>query len=568
MNFENEFAQDLEDGRLNRRIDALIDGNDPDAADQTEANPVRRSSSFTAWLKMTCLDAFVATYGFDGYNFATKKATYARTFSFDEAYDAALDSATNQQPVDNVDTAVLVASFFGAPSRPEAVVNDEDGKITATLSSDRATLNFFGGFDVVRHRTADPDHPTAMAWTEKDRWELLLSPIKATLLFGLKAVLFLPKLAFNIVKLFTEFLPVVLSTALSTAGDEIHERLTNAMNNKETYKKEFTVFGRKIVWTPLRGLAGLGFTFLWAPVYLISVASDILKILGRTFTSPEKSARLAFAEVRGALLRSDLFSRILFAGYIANIVGGIAAVLSIAISATLWAIALPLAFGAIASAFPAVLQVGATLALKFPAITAAIQSVLSFVGTLTATAFAPAFGAMTSFFGVSVSVATLTSTLSSAGITLGLVAIAVGSVLTASADALSNWWARWESKTGPLTSLCRGIASLSSGIASLRRSRTAAPSKSYIDVSSDDFTVVDGEERQLGTGVSLAAELLVRDSFLMDDSAAGSLANADKNDKKVDHEPAQRPQSPQSPQSLLSLGNITTEKGPARVKME
>ena len=79
--------------------------------------------------------------------------TFGRTFDISQNYNEAVDKVTNEHEVKHIDTSVLVASFFGVPSRPEAVV-DDSGYINATLSADRATWKMLLGFDVSRKITA------------------------------------------------------------------------------------------------------------------------------------------------------------------------------------------------------------------------------------------------------------------------------------------------------------------------------------------------------------------------------------------------------------------------------
>ena len=303
-----------------------------------------------------------------------------------------------------------------------------------------------------------------MAWTEKDRWEALLITLFAIPLLALRTLLIIPKLVINITKLFTEFLPAVLSATLSAAKHQLHRFYQDIIDNGTFFTIGIPFRGKTYPWSPTKTLLEIGLELSDGLLEASLFVSKLLEDIGRAFSSPEKSARLAFAEVSTTFLNNPQFMRIPGATIIANALGGLSALVSIAISATLWAIALPFAFSAIATTFPAVAQVGAVLAMKFPVIISAIQSAFSALSALTVAAFGPAVTAIAGFIGVQASA--VSATLMTVGV-LGALTITAGSIVTAVSDSVGNVWARWNSTKGPLSSLCSAGASNSARFSKL-----------------------------------------------------------------------------------------------------
>jgi hypothetical protein len=135
-------------------------------------------------------------------------------------------------------------------------------------------------------------------------------------------------------------------------------------------------------------------------VGIVQYAMSLVCRIGLAFSSPLTSALLAYNS--GVLILGEDNSTSLFSRF----VGGIGFVLSMALSATLWAITLPLALGALVAAVPALLTpITALSQSPFIANILAWLTQLPFVATVS-TAFGTAFGvvggALTATFGAAI----------------------------------------------------------------------------------------------------------------------------------------------------------------------
>jgi hypothetical protein len=261
---------------------------------------------------------------------------------------------------------------------------------------------------------------------------LLIAPIK---------LLTIPlKLLLNTLKLATEFLPSLIMNVTGKLLKEIPGMWSQVWSNKRTLDRD-----------PLSS-SGVGlrlFGLVIATVIAIPLhyLSRIVFIVGRAATSPEKSARRAFEVGRALRVGGEKTSAVVGA-----IVGGIAAVLSLALSAAVWIFTLPLLYFAIADFFPALFPLLTSIS-QWPLIAPMYTAVTGGMASLVA-AFAPAATAMLGYFSLHIAATALSLSLSIAIITP---AIAIASRV---ADELSNVWARW-SERAPVTRVIKFFSEFS-----------------------------------------------------------------------------------------------------------
>lgn len=273
--------------------------------------------------------------------------------------------------------ASFFTSFFGLPNR-----FDETGKITLK----QMAKNFIGGWD----------------------WKNETSPSKKILqvlglLFGIKSILIpsinllaiLFKTIFNIIGIFTEFLPSFLGKASALAMSRLIAPL-------ETKKK----LGEK-------ALLIMGIIFLAVPHAVFRIVS----LVGRAFSSPRKSAEMAWAT--GAYLAGKKNQKL---GYL---LGSVFAILSLATTMATWAVLLPLTLHLIPAAVSNFL--------------APVLHLLKSIGHFLSPIFAPILSQIASTFSLSISAAT-------ASIGLGLAALGSSSFIGLSTlyrEASDFWIWAW-----------------------------------------------------------------------------------------------------------------------------
>jgi hypothetical protein len=185
--------------------------------------------------------------------------------------------------------------------------------------------------------------------------------------------------------------------------------------------------------------------------------------MGLALTSPAKSAQQAFALGRNLLIdKNCAHDNPQTFSHFSNFVGVLGALVSLALTAVMWTIALPLALGALVTAIPAVLS-AITWVAQIPFIATSLAWVSSLpivtgsmtllnglfgtVGIALAAAFGPAVGALAYVISVQVPAVAL-----AVGATLGLIVAPVAALLSLGADKLSDLWATWI-ESGPFTKL-------------------------------------------------------------------------------------------------------------------
>lgn len=273
------------------------------------------------------------------------------------------------------DRASFFTSFFGLPNR-----FDETGKITLK----QMAKNFIGGWD---WKSETPSSKKILQVLG------LLFGIKSILIPTINLLAILFKTAFNIIGIFTEFLPSFLGKASALAMSRLIAPL-------ETKKK----LGEK-------ALLIMGIIFLAVPHAVFRIVS----LVGRAFSSPRKSAEMAWAT--GTYLAGKENQKL---GYL---LGSVFAILSLATTMATWAVLLPFTLHLIPAAVSNFLT--------------PVLHLLKSIGHFLSPIFAPILSQIASTFSLSISAAT-------ASIGVGLAALGSSSFIGLSAlyREASDFWIR------------------------------------------------------------------------------------------------------------------------------
>lgn len=249
--------------------------------------------------------------------------TFRMTFGFD-----GLDSVSGEVIAANGEKRIaegyslifLLTSFLGLSNRPAGF--DRDGNPILTWS--QFFSNMVGGWTL-----------TAKTWT----WlEILELPFKFFLVLPIKLLRVFLNIPLNSLKLFTESLIGLVNgflTVLIFLPVTLLEILVNSSLNRL-----FKLILGIILATISLSLIVVQYTTLWAVR------------IGLALTSPEKSARYAFA--LGRSLKIDWFgdSAETVISYVAGILG---VLVSVALTAALWTILLPIFISAITTFIPGII---------------------------------------------------------------------------------------------------------------------------------------------------------------------------------------------------------------------
>jgi hypothetical protein len=348
--------------------------------------------------------ALVLIYGFDGYDPISNTINYADGDGKPEDYHG--------NTIKKFSPKLFLASFFGLPSRP--IMGFFGGP---TITWKQLGKNFLGGID---WNDDTPFHKKLLqAWGSPIKLGILLSKI-VTMPF---------KLAINIIKLGTEFVPWIASS-LSYFSYNFTKLLTQA-----------SWWGLKKAWS--KGLLALPFIIILAltslalalaTVALVAThfACRLLMIIGRAITSPENGLRMAYAAVSELKLpfESEVVRR-----RMAKFLGGLAATISIAITIVTWAIFFPLLINFMVNFVPTIASWVITvinwqpIATIITGINVPFTALTGFLHSI----FGPAIAALTTIIGVQI---TLTAI-----VTAVLTPMLVGwGYFT---NYLSNRWNNW-----------------------------------------------------------------------------------------------------------------------------
>jgi uncharacterized protein (DUF2062 family) len=371
--------------------------------------------------------AFLEVYGFHGFDYTEHHAT----------------TATDNGPYEGEKLSFILVffSFLGLPTRPSHLDRhdsplDDQFSICRTeqkpiyspkLSLLQVARNFIGGWVPIREHGE-------WVWTEKKRWQIVALPVKIGIILPLNIIGVPFQFALNLIKIITELSPSLIVDAAKMAYKELHKIA------KIVYSYEKLGY-LSIIPALLLGVAALA-------VKVIILALNVIKKLGIAFSSPEKSAKMAFVYGRKFILRSRNKESV---DDFAFAMGVFLAFVSILTSAILWSIFLPVALGAIGSYIPAVLQVVNTV-LHLPLISscyALVHAGLLHLGTLLSTASTLGGTIMTlaGWIGVQFSIEFMLVCS-----TFALLMTPICAILARVVDDLSNRWHQWDSKTGILSS--------------------------------------------------------------------------------------------------------------------
>jgi hypothetical protein len=230
-------------------------------------------------------------------------------------------------------------------------------------------------------------------WTEKKVFLFALAVIRVPLFVAFNLLTWPFRFVRNILKLVTEVLLPVASLYLLLFDCAF---LSDHLNDLGSDILKKGLSGHLLWQIPSFGLLGL----LTLGVGILQYAITLICRAGLAFTSPLKSALLAYNS--GVLILGEDNTE----GVFSRFVGGLGFVLSMALSATLWAIALPLALGALVAAVPALLTPIAALS-QSPFIATALAwltqlPLVATVSTAFGTAFGVVGGALTATFGAAI----------------------------------------------------------------------------------------------------------------------------------------------------------------------
>ena len=363
--------------------------------------------------------AFLKTFGFDGYESSSTELVDGR--GKQHSYD---NYNINSSKYPTVPFSLAIMTFLGFPTRLNGRAEHHVSETKANLGLREIIRNLFGGWNSLNNglsKSAQTWHWWAhwknYTFEGKRLWNIIFFPIKLVI-FAVKLVTLPLKFALNVLKLVTEFLPEVI---LNYSGDWFGRASSSLL--KLHYEHAPLL---------LKVIKGIGLALAFLITAPIHYAARLLVLVGTAATSPEKSARMAWNYGRA------LNSRF---GYIFGFIG---AAISIALTATLWAIAFPLVFAKALVLFPSLAPLVTSIA-QWPIIAktlAYINGAATLVAGTVPAAFSLAATAISTAFGVTVSAMTL-----AVATTLAIIVAPVASIASRVMDGLSNVWTKWPARS-------------------------------------------------------------------------------------------------------------------------
>lgn len=380
--------------------------------------------------KSALLTAFLVTYEFDGYDCSTGEVIYSD--------DTRQDNEEKRYLGQYISRSLLWASFLGFPSRATAFPAETSGNggVVPELTRLQFLSNFFlAGFDW------NENTPAA-----KKTLQVIGFPIKFPLTFLINLITWPFKFLKNIVKLFTEMLPWLISIVLFSvllrvlfAAHEFYQLMyqfysievpmTEIAEDLLAWPKYFiSKIAMILVSIPM-----LVASVLSLPIFALYAAFKLILVIGRAGTSPEKSMRMGFANGK-SLTISSLGSSV--ESIISYSFGTLLGKLSISLSIALWALAFPLIFGALVWIAPLVLVQKINFILQLSAVNASfiwLQGIFLSVKPFFVSIFGTTLTTVSTIIGYDI------TTLGIIGIMSAIVAITMTFVI----DNLSNLWSNW-----------------------------------------------------------------------------------------------------------------------------
>jgi hypothetical protein len=343
--------------------------------------------------------------GLDGYDAATQMLTCA-------------DGTTKKFDTKNLTRTSFLLSLFALPSRPMTL--DEEGRpqysvwqvlyslagtswnpvketITGELKEFVSDEEGKAVIDVLTdlQETKSKEQEASLykrRWTEKKGFLVALSVIRVPLFIAFNLVTWPFRFVRNLLKMVTVAVFPLLSFLVFTFNLILLEQLDQLGDKIEAGGLNWKLLGQIPAFFFLSIFTGA--------VWVVQYAMTLICRVGLAFSSPLTSALLAYRS--GVLILGHKHT----GNWFSQFVGVLGFVLSMALSATLWAITLPLALGALIAAVPALLTpITALSQSPFIATVLGWLTQLPFVATVS-TAFGTAFGvvggALTATFGAAV----------------------------------------------------------------------------------------------------------------------------------------------------------------------
>lgn len=350
-------------------------------------------------------EAFKKTYEFDGFD--STRAKYTTAYGEKGKYFAS-------DP--NVIHAIL--TFLGFPTRAESIEKNIETGDYLRMSFLQLLRNFIGGWNDLR------DESGKWKISEKGWWNIaVLIPIKFALILPLKIIAIPFNLLVNIIKLFIEFMPLLLIYFMEISSRYPLEALPGTY-----HRVDINSFAKGSL------LVVYGFSF--AMSYLIYLSAKLVYTLGVALTSPEKSAREWFLYGMNTVPKEG--HRFL--------VGFIFSTVSLILSTCLWAVSIVLLINIIPILFPTLNLFFAKL-LTIPAVQTSfvfVKSTLFGLNSFMLNYVASPLVILLSKVGLQFSALSL-----SVGITLAVTLAPISIILSNLTNRFSNMWASF-TDDGPI----------------------------------------------------------------------------------------------------------------------
>ncbi len=428
------------------------------------------------------------------------------------------DEIETQEIVDRIIT------FFGFPSRrirTEINYKLEDDYLYT--DEDKRTIFYPIGWQLLQNLIGGWDDPSLIS-TEKRVLQWLSLFVKIPVILPIKLLTLLPKTSLNILKLFTEFFPLVAKRFCAHAHAwAVHKYLRYKSHHIREFRqsdatqisasdiidieklpdpdqKDRNNFDASIDYYSYKILCFTGVLFFVFSYFLFRA----LAIVGRAVTSPEKSMRMAFRY--GRMLKISFFGQP--ATYLISLLlGTVGASFSLALTIAAWGILFPILIGALTllplNTVPILTVAVAKLSsiiISLPlgnTLIVSIQSLYTALSPFLLTVFAPhVTKACVYLLGLK-----LTTNFILTFSFVGVVAAVIAPRLSHVADVLSDLWATWKDN-GPITYLFNFISwgislfifdSSSTHHKKEELSRTDRPPKKYIAKSTSSSELSDSD---------------------------------------------------------------------------
>ncbi len=265
-------------------------------------------------LSTQVVDTLLETYEVDGLDISNGEFVPAPDF----------ENGIDYTPL-RVQIFAGIISFLGLPNRLTQF--RADNRFFDGITLTQFGKNLIGGWD------SRPD----IAVEKKILQWVALFFIKLPIILPFKLITAPLKFLLNCLKIFTEFVPQ-LASSLSAQGMGWFIRESHGTPDDKSQN----------------GLRFLGLSLGIALLGVLHYSFRLITLAGRALTSPAKNVRMVLAygrELKITVLGNSTAEKLL-----SNVLGGFGALLSIALTATLWIITLPLAISVISTYIPVIVQ--------------------------------------------------------------------------------------------------------------------------------------------------------------------------------------------------------------------